>query len=85
MPLDAEEVKIMLVLGSLIESFVLVATVILILHTNSFTQIGVTYSPQLSIGDITFFDFWSEQVKNLMMNGFKIYDHLPCLIRLLYQ
>ena len=31
----------MLVLGSLIESFILVATVILILHTNSFTQIGV--------------------------------------------
>ena len=41
MPLDAEEVNIMLLLGSLIKSFVLVATVILILHTNAFAQIAL--------------------------------------------
>ena len=44
-----------------------------------------SYTPQLLIWNITFFDVSTKEVENLIMNGFKIYNHSLGVIALLCQ
>ena len=39
------------------------------------SSIFTSYTPQLLIWNITFFNVSTKEVENLIMNGFKIYDH----------